>query len=375
MATDARTSEFNIEKPHIDNTVAEDLARLITALDKIDAYLKANADAIAGKSDAGHIHDLEAVSGLPAQLAEITASISEHNHALSGLSDVDAAGLSEGMVLQYLAGKFKAVTARAEYFAITAIAGLAANNVQDALQEITAAVSGAVTQADIDAGIESVLNAPPSTLDTLNELAAALGDDPNFATTMTTALAGKASASDITSLQNALNGKLSTAGTAANANKLDNLDSSQFVRSDAGDTMSGNYTITGDLTVQGSDLTIGKNGGGDARLHFYDDGSNTPRTMFWDDSANKFKLEMDTGASYPIAMYYEGSTRDEVTFPLGHIVLAGASTGTRNATYTVRLSSATTEYSTGGSGSILTGTWRAHGRRGNIEAANFQRTA
>lgn len=36
-----------------------------------------------------------------------------------------------------------------------------------------------------------IVDAAPSTLDTLNELAAALGDDPNFATTVTTALAGK----------------------------------------------------------------------------------------------------------------------------------------------------------------------------------------
>ena len=43
----------------------------------------------------------------------------------------------------------------------------------------------------VDTAITSILNAAPATLDTLNELAAALGDDPNFATTMTTALAGK----------------------------------------------------------------------------------------------------------------------------------------------------------------------------------------
>lgn len=36
-----------------------------------------------------------------------------------------------------------------------------------------------------------LVDSAPSTLDTLNELAAALGDDPNFATTVTNALAGK----------------------------------------------------------------------------------------------------------------------------------------------------------------------------------------
>jgi phage-related tail fiber protein len=46
-------------------------------------------------------------------------------------------------------------------------------------------------QAKIDAAIAALIAASPAALDTLNELAAALGDDPNFATTMTNALAGK----------------------------------------------------------------------------------------------------------------------------------------------------------------------------------------
>ena len=41
----------------------------------------------------------------------------------------------------------------------------------------------------------SIINGAPGTLDTLNELAAALGDDANFAATVTNALAGKASTS------------------------------------------------------------------------------------------------------------------------------------------------------------------------------------
>lgn len=41
------------------------------------------------------------------------------------------------------------------------------------------------------AAASAVVDAAPGTLDTLNELAEALGDDPNFATTMTNALAGK----------------------------------------------------------------------------------------------------------------------------------------------------------------------------------------
>ena len=42
-----------------------------------------------------------------------------------------------------------------------------------------------------DNAISSLISSSPGTLDTLNELAAALGDDPNFATTVTDALGGK----------------------------------------------------------------------------------------------------------------------------------------------------------------------------------------
>jgi hypothetical protein len=60
-------------------------------------------------------------------------------------------------------------------------------------------LAGALTAEDIDAVVDpkvaaavaALVAAAPSTLDTLNELAAALGDDPNFATTMTAALGDK----------------------------------------------------------------------------------------------------------------------------------------------------------------------------------------
>jgi hypothetical protein len=45
----------------------------------------------------------------------------------------------------------------------------------------------------IKRSIDNLVNASPTTLDTLKELADALGDDPNFATTMTTQLGLKAS--------------------------------------------------------------------------------------------------------------------------------------------------------------------------------------
>lgn len=55
---------------------------------------------------------------------------------------------------------------------------------------------GEVSEADltaaINAALDQVIDGSPGSLDTLNELAAALGDDPNFAATVTAQIAAKA---------------------------------------------------------------------------------------------------------------------------------------------------------------------------------------
>ena len=56
------------------------------------------------------------------------------------------------------------------------------------------------TQTLIDASIAALVDTAPATLDTLNELAAALGDDPNFATTVTNSIAAKLDSSQTTAL-------------------------------------------------------------------------------------------------------------------------------------------------------------------------------
>lgn len=52
-------------------------------------------------------------------------------------------------------------------------------------------VSDFVTEPEVDQKIASLVDSAPETLDTLNELAAALGDDPNFATTIATQIGQK----------------------------------------------------------------------------------------------------------------------------------------------------------------------------------------
>jgi len=57
---------------------------------------------------------------------------------------------------------------------------------------LQAALDGKATPADIQAAVTAVVAGAPDALNTINELALAIGNDPNFATTIATALASKA---------------------------------------------------------------------------------------------------------------------------------------------------------------------------------------
>lgn len=53
------------------------------------------------------------------------------------------------------------------------------------------------TTSYVDTKVANLVNSAPETLDTLNELASALGNDPNFATTVATQIGTKANSSDV----------------------------------------------------------------------------------------------------------------------------------------------------------------------------------
>jgi hypothetical protein len=75
-----------------------------------------------------------------------------------------------------------------------------------------------VSYADIQAEINALINGAPGALDTLNELAAAMGDDPNFATTVTNAIAAKVAQTEFDTFETNTNNSLAT-----KANKLATL--------------------------------------------------------------------------------------------------------------------------------------------------------
>ena len=89
-------------------------------------------------------------------------------------------------------------------------------------------------QDDLTTAVNNLVDSAPGALDTLNELAAAMGDDSNFATTMTNNLAGKASTGTSISAGNGLSG-----GGDLSGNRTLSM-SGNF---------SGSFTATGDITA------------------------------------------------------------------------------------------------------------------------------
>lgn len=134
-------------------------------------------------------------NGINVTYANGNATI-DYTASLDDLSDVSAASPSAGQVLAY-------------------------NGTAWAAADDSANLTGYATESYVDSAVANLVDSSPAALDTLNELAAALGDDANFAANVTASLAGKASLNhthaiaNVTGLQAALDAKAATASLAA----------------------------------------------------------------------------------------------------------------------------------------------------------------
>jgi hypothetical protein len=103
-------------------------------------------------------------------------------------------GAVVGAVTGSLAGNVTATTGTSTFNDVTINGGL--NMDAGSAATITGLTSptnasDAATKLYVDTAISNLIDTAPGTLDTLNELAAALGDDPNFVTTVTASIATK----------------------------------------------------------------------------------------------------------------------------------------------------------------------------------------
>lgn len=146
----------------------------------------------------------------------------------------------------------------------TATAAIDATNKANAAQAaaVTTAASDATTKANAaesnanaytDAAVSNVVNGAPGALDTLNELAAALGDDANFASNITNSIASKLDSASYTAAD--VLAKIKTvdgSGSGLDADLLDGVSSGSFLRSDQNDNMSGQLTMDNNIVMNGN---------------------------------------------------------------------------------------------------------------------------
>lgn len=105
----------------------------------------------------------------------IAQEISDRTTAIQGLESkkvdkVDGKVLSSNDFTDVLLNKLNGIEEHANYI----------TKVSELLND-----SGFQTEAEVEAAIQKIIGSAPGVLDTLEEIAKALGDDPNFATTMT----------------------------------------------------------------------------------------------------------------------------------------------------------------------------------------------
>ena len=106
---------------------------------------------------------------------KIAQEISDRTTAIQGLESkkvdkVDGKVLSSNDFTDVLLNKLNGIEEHANYI----------TKVSELLND-----SGFQTEAEVEAAIQKIIGSAPEVLDTLEEIARALGDDPNFATTMT----------------------------------------------------------------------------------------------------------------------------------------------------------------------------------------------
>lgn len=142
------------------------------------------------------------INGNAADLASLTttaksnlvAAINEIEAAVSASSGIDdgVTGTSTTWSSQKITDEDAATLASANGYTDTAVGGI---DITDLIDDVTPSSSTTYSStkigSDLTAAINNLVDSAPGTLDTLNELAAALGDDPAFATTVTTALGNR----------------------------------------------------------------------------------------------------------------------------------------------------------------------------------------
>lgn len=152
--------EETAARKEADSALSVELNTEKTERQNADATLRNDLDNLGTKHD----NELNTLN------QAITQEVSRAKAAEGGKVDKkEGYGLSKNDLTDFLLAKLNGIQDQANY--ITKVSEL----IND---------SGFLNKAEVDAAIQAVIGAAPETLNTLQEIAAALGDDPNFAGTI-----------------------------------------------------------------------------------------------------------------------------------------------------------------------------------------------
>ena len=210
------------------------------------------------------------------------------------------------------------------------------------------------TDARADARAALLVDSAPSTLDTLNELAAALGDDPNFATTTANSIGLKAPLASPTFTGNSTfagpiyllntSARISAGGSGEVGFNYNTGATGSLVWYGGGTASKFNVTSAGNATFTGS-VTINNNtplivNGTDPLISFQNsatnhwqvglENTNSDRFVFYDNNAAAYQLILNStsgnatfAGTVTAAQYYKSSTAYNVigTASSGEVIL------------------------------------------------------
>lgn len=222
IATETKSIKtlVNGNAANLSSLTTTDKTNLVAALNEI----KALADAINGDLTTAE-SDITSIEGNIGTLASLTTTaktslVAAINELDAALGAIDVSSQIEGYI-------------------------------NDSATSSTSLWSSSKTSTEISSAVSALVDGAPALLNTLNELAAAIGDDESFATTIASQISGKANAvhshaiSDVTGLQSALDGKAGTTHSHA-ISDVTNLQSTldgKASTTDIGDTTT-NFVTT-----------------------------------------------------------------------------------------------------------------------------------
>ena len=177
-------------------------------------------------------------------------------------------------------------------------------------------LDGLATESYVDTALANLVNSAPEALNTLDELAAALGDDANFATTVTNQISGKLDASELPTAVNDALTQAKASGEFDGADGTNGKDGTSATHSWSGTTLtitSASGTSSADLKGEKGDAGAAGKDGEDGKDGIGISSVKQTTTSAADDGNNVITVTLTNGttSTFTVQNGSKGSTGDK----------------------------------------------------------------